>query len=72
MARTLIDLLRLNRQFAVGVALLLLVAAFSCQSLDHGVTGFGSAAPSSRMSSTCSLKKHRWPLIFGHSGIGSG
>jgi len=47
------------------------VAAFSFQSFDHGVTGRGTATPSTRISSTCSLKKARWPLILLHSGIGS-
>ena len=48
------------------------VAAFSFQSFDHDVTGCGTTAPSTRISSTCSLKNERRPLIFGHSGIGSG
>ncbi len=48
------------------------VADFSFQSFDHGVNGRGTATPSTRISSTSSLKKERCPLIFGHSGIGSG
>ncbi len=35
------------------------VAAFSFQSFDHGVTGRGTSTPSTRIASTCSLKKHR-------------
>ena len=35
------------------------VAALSFQSFDHGVSGGGCETPSTRMSSTCSLKKHR-------------
>jgi len=35
------------------------VADFSCQSFDHGVSGRGTETPSTRMSSTCSLKKQR-------------
>src|ERR1041384_8227478 len=48
------------------------VAAFSFQSFDHGVTGRGTSIPSTRIASTCSLKNDKRPLIFGHSGIGSG
>ena len=47
-------------------------AGFSFQSRDHLVSGRGTSLPSTRIASTCSLKKHRRPLIFGHSGIGSG
>jgi len=47
-------------------------AVFSFQSRDHLVSGRGTSLPSTRIASTCSLKKHRRPLIFGHSGIGSG
>jgi hypothetical protein len=36
-----------------------IVAAFSFQSFDHGVTGRGTSTPSTRIASTCSLKKHR-------------
>src|ERR1700716_2239323 len=36
-----------------------IVAAFSFQSFDHGVTGRGASTPSTRIASTCSLKKHR-------------
>ena len=35
------------------------VAAFSFQSFDHGVTGRATGTPSTRISSTCSLKKQR-------------
>jgi Domain of unknown function (DUF427) len=34
------------------------VAAFSCQSIDHGVTGRETEKPSTRISSTCSVD--RW------------
>jgi hypothetical protein len=37
---------------------------------DQGVRGRGCSSPST-CRSTCSLKKHISPLIFGHSGIGS-
>jgi hypothetical protein len=47
-------------------------AACSAQSRDHLVTGRFTSLPSTRIASTCSLKKHRKLLIFGHSGIGSG
>ena len=44
---------------ATGPRLSGTVAAFSFQSFDHGVTGRGTGTPSTRISSTCSLKKQR-------------
>ena len=41
------------------------------RTLDQGVCGRGCSSPSTK-TSTCSLKKQSSPLIFGHSGIGSG
>ena len=42
------------------------------QSRDHLVRVFGSATPSTRMSSTTSLKKHMRDAMRGHSAIGRG
>ena len=42
------------------------------QSRDHLVRLFGSATPSTRMSSTTSLKKHMSDAMRGHSAIGRG